>query len=344
MKKCLLMLGVAAAALSSCSQSEILEVAEGRAIGFSSFVNNNTRAVNEVTKDNLSQYYVFGNYGSDGTSDWSGLAFNNEINTTLYYWQPSMIYRFGAYADGNGGKIASSGDGAKVIFDAATQKLTFTNYTPDDTKDLVAAVTENETADTYIGSEDSKVSLNFKHLLSQVKLTFTSTAAATYKLTISDVKIEGAVSTCTGEYTTTGVTWNTDGSTTKNGYAYDFFGTEGKEISSGVSQYQSKLVIPQSGTEELYVYFTATIEGERPSGSTKLTKNFKAALGHTVADGDSENNKWQPSYCYNYIANVEIGDIVDNPDDLVEIQFEVNGVEEWTPVEAGTVSNEEVTE
>lgn len=334
------MLGVAVAALSGCSQSEILEVAEGRAIGFSSFVNNNTRAVNEVTKDNLSQYYVFGNYGSAGASDWSGQAFNNELNTTLYYWQPSMTYRFGAYADGNGGKIASSA----VSFDAANSKLTFTNYTPDDTKDLVAAVTGDETADTYIASPETKVPLNFKHLLSQVKLTFTSTAAATYKLTISDVRIEGAVSTCTGEYTTTGVTWNTDVSTTKNGYVYDFFETEGKEISSEVSQYQSKLVIPQSGTEQLYVYFTATIKGEKPSESTNLTKKFKAALGHTAADGDSDNNKWQPSYCYNYIANVEIKNIVDNKDDLVEIKFEVKGVEEWKPVEAGEVTKNEVNE
>lgn len=340
MKRSLFMLGVAVAALSSCSQSEILEVAEGRAIGFSSFVNNNTRAVTEVNKGNLSQYYVFGNYGSDGASDWSGQAFNNELNTTLYYWQPGKIYRFGAYADGNGGKIASSA----VNFDAANSKLTFTNYTPDDTKDLVAAVTENQTANDHSNEKNDPVQLNFKHLLSQVKLTFTSTAAATYKLTISDVRIEDAVSTCTGEYTTTGVTWNTDGSTTKNGYVYDFFGTEDRVISSGVSQYQSKLVIPQSGTEQLYVYFTATIKGEEPSGSADLTKKFKATLGHTAADGDSDNNKWQPSYCYNYIANVEIKDIVDNPDNLVEINFKVTGVEEWKPVEAGTVTKNEVNE
>lgn len=338
MKRSLFMLGVAVAALSGCSQSEILEVAEGRAIGFSSFVNNNTRAVNEVTKDNLSQYYVFGNYGSGGASDWTGQAFNNELNTTLYYWQPSMTYRFGAYADGNGGKIASSA----VSFDAENSKLAFTNYNPDDTKDLVAAVTGDETADTYIASSGTKVPLNFKHLLSQVKLTFTSTAAATYKLTISDVRIAEAVSTCTGEYTTTGVTWDTDGTTTKKGYVYDFFETEGKEISSEVSQYQSKLVIPQSGTELLYVYFTATIKGEKPSGSKIFTKNFRAALGHTAADVDA--NAWEPSYCYNYIANVEIKDIVDNPDNLVEINFKVTGVEEWKPVEAGTVTKNEVNE
>ena len=295
MKRSLFMLGVAVAALSGCSQSEILEVAEGRAIGFSSFVNNNTRALTEVNKDNLSQYYVFGNYGNDGALDWSGQAFNNELNTTLYYWQPGKIYRFGAYADGNGGKIESSGESATVSFDAANSKLTFT-----------------------------------------------STAAATYKLTISDVRIEDAVSTCTGEYATTGVTWKTDGSTTKDGYVYDFFETEGKEISSEVSQYQSKLVIPQSGTEQLYVYFTATIKGEKPFGSADFTKNFKAALGHTAADVDA--NAWEPSYCYNYIANVEIKDIVDNKNDLVEIKFDVKGVEEWKPVEAGEVTKNQVNE
>ena len=342
MKRSLFMLGVAVAALSGCSQSEILEVAEGRAIGFSSFVNNNTRALTEVNKDNLSQYYVFGNYGNDGALDWSGQAFNNELNTTLYYWQPGKIYRFGAYADGNGGKIESSGESATVSFDAENSKLTFTNYTPVDTKDLVAAVTENQTANDHSNKKNDPVQLNFKHLLSQVKLTFTSTAAATYKLTISDVRIEDAVSTCTGEYATTGVTWKTDGSTTKDGYVYDFFETEGKEISSEVSQYQSKLVIPQSGTEQLYVYFTATIKGEKPFGSADFTKNFKAALGHTAADVDA--NAWEPSYCYNYIANVEIKDIVDNKNDLVEIKFDVKGVEEWKPVEAGEVTKNQVNE
>lgn len=62
MKRSLFMLGVAVAALSSCSQSEILEVAEGRAIGFSSFVNNNTRAaITEIAgTDDLTEYYVYG--------------------------------------------------------------------------------------------------------------------------------------------------------------------------------------------------------------------------------------------------------------------------------------------
>ena len=45
MKKSLLMLGAAAMMLASCTQNEVVEVAESRAIGFDAFVNNNTKAV-----------------------------------------------------------------------------------------------------------------------------------------------------------------------------------------------------------------------------------------------------------------------------------------------------------
>ena len=40
MKKSLLMLGAAAMMLASCTQNEVMEVAESRAIGFDAFVNN----------------------------------------------------------------------------------------------------------------------------------------------------------------------------------------------------------------------------------------------------------------------------------------------------------------
>lgn len=39
MKKSLLMLGAAAMVLASCTQNEVMEVAENRSIGFNSFVN-----------------------------------------------------------------------------------------------------------------------------------------------------------------------------------------------------------------------------------------------------------------------------------------------------------------
>lgn len=326
MKKSLFMLGVAVAALSSCSQSEILEVAEGRAIGFSSFVNNNTRAVNEVT--DLSQYYVFGNYGSAVDSDWSGQIFNNELSSVEYYWQPNMIYRFGAYADGNGGKIASSGDGATVSFDAEKSKLTFTNYTPDDTKDLVAAVTDNEIADTYIGNEDSKVQLNFKHMLCQVGFTFKTEVGKEYKLAISAIRINGAVSKANGSFTRGKddpiITWESPSA--HDGYQYDEIEDLADEKNNNQNS-QYKLVIPQSVPTEksqITVTFTAKITGGGlPEGGKE--KSFTADLTSPDSEG------WKPGYRYNYTTTINGNNIDENQK---KIEFTAT-VSDWENAEMG---------
>lgn len=311
MKKQFLTVAVAALALAGCSKSETVEVAGNRAIGFESFVNKNTRAV--TTIDALStDFYVFGRYGT--TPNW-GIAFDNEISTAVYYWKANETYHFGAYANGSNGKIDNA------TFDAATQTLTFPEYTPDDTKDLVAAVAGNIAANDHNSlPSGTPVKLNFKHLLSQVKLTFTTDAAATYKMTITDVKIEGAVSTAEGKYNGT-VTWT--GSGTPNGYAYEEFGTAAdgnKVISSGVPADQVKFVIPQGNTNNLKVTFTATLKGEDEGSAT-----FEATLGHSLSTGE---NSWNPQYCYNYTANVPLEKVINNPEGKVQITFTPT-LEDW---------------
>lgn len=321
MKKSLFVLGVAVAALASCTQSEVLEVAENRAIGFDAFVNNQTKAVTEVETATIgTDFYVFGNYGTGGT--WNRQAFNNEISTAVYYWQANQTYRFGAYKDGDE-------KNAKVQFDAATKKLTFPDYTPNDANDLIAAVTDDVDADTYIANSNP-VGLNFKHLLSQVKLTFKTDAASVYNMTITNVKINGALSQSTATYNGT-VTWDPSVAatgTTNNGYSYDNLSNSGV-ISSGVISEQSKLVIPQSGTNSLTVTFTATISGEAEGSA-----NFTATLGHAIS-GLTEDT-WTNGYRYNYIANVELSKVIDNEggETLVPITFEPT-VEEWKDAEPG---------
>lgn len=335
MKRSLFWLGAAAMALASCTNSEVMEVAENRAIGFSSFVGKPTKAVTLVESLSDGQYYVFGNYNDQST--WDGQAFNNEINTATYYWQTGKTYRFGAYADGAGGKIETSGAGATVAFSAADKKLTFTNYTPNDSKDLVVAATGDIAATSYSGG--GAVPLTFNHMLSQVKLTFTTDAADTYQLTITDVKINGAVSTATGTYIEgTGASWDTGSATA--GYSYEDFKTttDGTiAISKETPASQVKLVIPQGSTETLNVTFTATIKGEKPTNSTTLTKNFTANLGHELnktpntGSGISAaltDNTWSAGYCYNYTAKINISDIVDNATSLVPITFEPS-VTDW---------------
>lgn len=338
MKKSLFVLGVAVAALASCTNEEVMDVAQNRAIGFSSFVNNNTRAVTEVGNsastgvEQLTSFYVFGNYGVDQTTGpWTGEAFNNELQTAEYYWQVGNHYRFGAYANGNGGKIES----ANVAFDASQQQLSFTGYTPDDAKDLVAAF---GTGDASASAPQDAVSLTFSHMLSQVGLTFTTDAAATYELTISNVQIADAISTSNATVIASqSPVWASSGEgVVSNGYTYADF-ADGLVISSEAPASQTKLVIPQNNTNSLSVSFTATIAGEAPYGSTILTKNFTASLAHNITDSGLSANTWTNGYRYNYTAKVEIKDIVDNPDDLVQITFEPS-VTEWQ-----NASDEDIT-
>ena len=313
MKKSLFVLGVAVAALASCTQNEVLEVAEGRAIGFNAFVNNQTKAVTEVETATIgTDFYVFGNYGTSGS--WDDQAFNNEISTAVYYWQTGQTYRFGAYKDGDA-------KNAMVEFDATTPQLTFPDYTPNDAKDLIAAVTGDVTG-------TAAVDLNFKHLLSQVKLTFKTDAAAVYNMTISNVKINGALSQSTATYNGT-VTWNPSAAgtgTANDGYSYDALSNEGK-ISSEVISEQSKLVIPQSGTNSLTVTFTATIRGEA-TGTTEFTAN----LEHNITGSSLAANTWTNGYRYNYIADVKLEDVIDNPAGKVQITFTPT-VEDWKDAE-----------
>lgn len=197
MKRSLFMLGVAVAALSSCSQSEILEVAEGRAIGFSSFVNNNTRAaITEIAgTDDLTEYYVYG-YHTDNIPVFENVKVNTNGTEYTAYWEQGKTYNFAAYSDGNS-KIDSD-----ISFSSTEDKLTISNYTPDNSKDLVAAIAEELTCNDP--STQGKVALTFKHLLSQVKFTFTNTDSRSYTMKISDIQIANAINTAKVEFTGTG--------------------------------------------------------------------------------------------------------------------------------------------
>lgn len=292
------MLGVAVAALASCTQNEVLEVAEGRAIGFDAFVNNQTKAVTPVASINSSQFYVFGEYATT-TDSWTteGSAFKNETGDATYYWKPNKTYRFGAYADGLSGQLSNAS------FDAANRTLKFTGYTPKDL-DLVAAVSADiDSQDATQATNANNVSLTFKHMLSQVKLTFTTDASSTYQLTISNVSISNAVSTADGTLVGDAgtPTWNNASATA--GYAYEEFNEGEQLVSKNAPVDQVKLVIPQNNTNNITVTFTATVKAEG-TGTTTFTAN----LGHTLTDA----NTWKPGYCYNYTANVELDKVLDN--------------------------------
>ena len=61
MKKSLWIFGVAVIALTGCTNNEVVDIPQSRAINFSNtFVNNATRA--DVTNANFTQFWVYGGY------------------------------------------------------------------------------------------------------------------------------------------------------------------------------------------------------------------------------------------------------------------------------------------
>lgn len=321
MKKNLILMGAAIAALSSCTQSEVLDVPESKAVRFSSFVDKPTRTVTEVTSTSLTNFYVFGKFGTDG--NYGNTAYNNESNAQTYYWAAAgNKYRFGAYANGENGKLTSN----QVSFSPAAGTngtLTFTNYAPQDNagKDLVAAI---PTTYTVTGSENAqtKINLNFKHLLSQVKFTFKTTDADTYTLRIHDIKITNAISTATCTFNGTDISWEGN---TKVDYTYDGI----DDIADASASYQGssvEMVIPQSNTDNIKVTFSATVSGG--GFAEPKTGNFEANLNYAKGDvSATTDNTWTPGYRYNYIATIN-ADQIDPSLETKKINFTAT-VEEW---------------
>lgn len=309
MKKGLMMLGVAAIALASCTQNEVVEVAESRAIGFDAFVNNNTKAVTEVNKGNLTSFYVFGDY-AEGTS----IAFNNTkatkgekgfIPENPAYWKTGETYTFGAYADGTKNNKLTT-----ATFENG--KLTISGYTVDDANDLVATTVTGIKA-PEAGVEQS-VPLTFKHMLAKVKFTFSTDAVPdAYKMTVSNIVFNGIKSNATCELSDAQVcTWT-------GGEAGDYTITGLADYANGEEKVSTTdaLIIPQV-TTNIKAKFTVTVYSEADLENALATRDFELSLNGT---------NWQPGYYYNYSATINPDDVDNN---MKPITFTVEDVEGWT--------------
>lgn len=344
MKKSLFVLGMAVAALASCTNEEVVSVPQSNAIAFSSFVNNATKADATVTKDNLTAFNVFGQYGT--TSVFTNAPFTGKDQTwtgEVAYWVANETYRFGAYSDGNG-SLADAG----VTFAFGTTNnasLTFTNYSAKDA-DLVAALSGDETR-TDLSTTPAKVNLTFKHMLSKVKFTFKTTDNHDLTFKVTDLKIgsqsdaeTGAAVTGTGTISGNGATatidW-TEGATTgsynyktgNNDVISDFAVATGTAAPS-----VEKIVIPQTNSS-LYATFTVT---GTDGGSINEAKTFVAPLSYTH-DGSAE---WKAGYIYAYTATITLNDLIDESEnEYQKIEFAVTSVDKW---DTETVSDDLVQE
>lgn len=319
MKKSIYLLGMAVAALSSCSQSDVVEMPENRAIEFSSFVNNNTRA-GEVTKANFSKFAVYGSYNNTTwVPVYQNITVNGSANANwkpekLAYWEPSKSYAFAAYSNGND-VLAND----NVTFDPATVKLEFTNYEAG-ANDLVAATNDDITTKADVTNQTA-VQLGFNHMLSKVKFTFKTEASDNYKMTVNSLTITQAITTGNGSYEdgTVGA-WTGDADGT-----YTYTVTDLTDFAATGEHSTIMYLIPQNNAT-----LSATISVTATDGGTlNATKTFTVPVKYTPASESAAGtaNEWTAGYAYNYIATI-------NPDDVSDTTKEITfstSVEDWIP-------------
>ena len=210
MRKNLWMLGMAVAALTSCTQSEVLDIAESKTINFDSFVGKQTRATNDVGQtENFDVFYVYaakGEKDSDNSfvADPGGAAFfdgekvyrtktttgtssswNNWTYATPKPWTVDKTYRFAAYANGHGATSAATKLSSGVEFNAKMQNvmplsgttplaetwgLKFSSYEAG-TTDLIVSVPNEEKRSTTAELVNT-MNLTFDHALAKVIFRF----------------------------------------------------------------------------------------------------------------------------------------------------------------------------
>ncbi len=195
MKK-IFMCALAVVALASCQKSDVVEVAQGSAIAFDSFVNKTTKVTeaDDMSKANLKAFSVFG-WRNNGTAE---LIFNAQEVTAnngvctyspLQYWAAGYNYQFEAVAPvvGTNLTVAAAETGSTLTF------------TSDSKTDLIWARPSVISYQEATETAPAPVQLTFDHLLSRVMFQvhnyFPAEAAA--KITVTDLKIVGAVSQAT---------------------------------------------------------------------------------------------------------------------------------------------------
>lgn len=337
MKRSFFVLGVAVAALASCTNEEVVDMPQSRAIQFGTFVNHSTRSnVTETTDQTLDKFFVFGNYDEN---TWTPVYSNVQVNggqvggtgdqevwtpEQTAYWIDGKKYRFGAYSDGGNQNSAAS-------FDVNEHKMEFDNYTVDNTKDLIVAIPADVTAKESV---NPRVDLSFYHMLSQVKFTFENTDSHDYIMEISDIKVN-AVKTATGTATygeeKLTIDWETE-SASKEDYDFGTLNDIAAEVGDDTHS-TTCFVIPQEN-QNLEVTFTATFSDA--SGEI-ASSTFKGNLNYQGDYEGTENGEWTPGFKYNYKVTIN-GSIV--KPDLKEqiIEFKVSAVDGWTDATDTTVT------
>lgn len=306
MKK-LFILAVAAIAVSSCTNKEVVDVPEGNTIGFSTFVGKSTRA--DVTTENITEMYVYGQHGDVTDFDGGTTAKVTKENGTwtyspLRYWVAGESYYFAATAPIVSGATYTNGS------------LSFAYTVTDGETDLVTAANAVVTA---LASGNNAVDFTFKHALSKVQFTFNSEWDKNSEVTVSDVTLSGVQNA--GTITTTANStqnWTATSGNATYSYASPTIPVNENNAVSVAAEAIVKYLLPQTLTADaITLTFTVTVETKGVDEPKTKTRSVRLPVEPVSA--------WDAGNVYNYSLTINAANVFEEQ----PIEFGTVTVDVW---------------
>ena len=298
MKK-FLFLGIAATAMfASCTKDEMVEMNPQSAIGFETFVVKSTRAAVDVTKTNLTAFEVYGWRSTEQIFNAQEVTANKGACTysPIQYWVGGYNYTFEAIApkSGNNG----------VTFNAANGASTITFVSDSETDLIYATGGKDLTGTANLTATPGAVGLEFNHLLSRVKFTFTNGAAvnSAATITVSDVKITNAGNTATYSPFTDGGKWSAVTGSQEVGFA----STDIADIAGDASEDTEHMYLIPCDVQNYTLSFKVTMTQGNVSDEFTYSGIKLYNATYTLEKGKSYNFKttFYPGYPITFTAEV----------------------------------------
>ena len=351
MAKHLFYFAVGALALTACTSEDVVDdvAASRNQIKFETVVSKPSKAVEDLTLGNLTQFNVFGFYTMPDAVNKAHAIFKNDVvkkdgaawsyGDNYRYWVPNATYYFYAYSCGNVSKLSDNYGEFDVDMDdngdgdgkpASERVLQIKNYLSDNTHqhDLIFAVSKPYLAKQGVNDD---VAFTFNHILSKLTAKFTSNFSPEYTLVIKNVRIENVCNQ--GDYDFANG-WNNVvrkaghplvylQNTTGDGIEApeDNLSVENKTVTNedgesvqAFATTQSAYVIPNKyADKDVYLKFEIDLMyGKDKVVSKELTATFQP--------------EWKTGYSYVYNVSIDPNDLK-----LGQISFTVSEISKWTP-------------
>lgn len=324
---------------TACSNDEVVQVAEQSAvIGFSSFVNNSTRA-EDITYNTLEDLRVWG-VTSRGTEVEATEIFDGQLVTkgsavagTDYwtynparYWIVGNAYSFAALAPADAtGIVKVEQDLSEEKITEAGLTITFSNKTANGETDLLYAKNDDVTAAV---ASQAAVSIDLKHMLSRVKFQFTNGFEAGETIVIEDLTINNSCAVAHISKASATGTWTAEEN--PEDFALNFGGASQNVVEEEVDGKVVETYEKTATTGHKYIIPLTAAKNYNISFTIKLMKGENMIAKYTHQNVPLGDINYKNNYSYIFKTTIDPSTIdPENPESKIE--FVVNEFDGFTP-------------